>query len=132
MLEDTSLTVLSFCIRYYVCHDYFTSVPLYVVYGIVAGFCCAYLIFISENLSTYVSGVSTSQWLVLFLPLLYLLCLLRKLEKLAVFRCAQTQLKSQAASYSYWPAYVSRVTGFIRNRSVSTVIIPPHEYKKKS
>ncbi|XP_043226186.1 amino acid transporter ANT1-like isoform X1 [Amphibalanus amphitrite] len=49
------------------------------------GFCCAYLIFISENLSTYVSGVSTSQWLVLFLPLLYMLCLLRKLEKLAVF-----------------------------------------------
>lgn len=48
------------------------------------GFCCAYLIFISENLSTYISGVSTAQWLLFFLPPLYLLCLLRQLEKLAI------------------------------------------------
>lgn len=49
------------------------------------GFCCAYLIFISENVSSYVPGVSPSHWLLLLLPPLFLICLLRNLAKLAGF-----------------------------------------------
>ncbi|XP_076344779.1 uncharacterized protein LOC143244286 isoform X6 [Tachypleus tridentatus] len=50
------------------------------------GFCCAYLIFISENLSSYISRVSKPQWLIILLPPLFLLTLLRHLHKLALFR----------------------------------------------
>ncbi|KAG1714430.1 Amino acid transporter AVT3C [Nymphon striatum] len=47
------------------------------------GFTCAYLIFITENMSTYVPSVSKSHWLLLILPPLYLLTLYRQLHKLA-------------------------------------------------
>lgn len=47
------------------------------------GFCCAYLIFISENLSDYVKGVKIGQWLGLLLPPLCLLTLVRHLGSLA-------------------------------------------------
>jgi len=54
------------------------------------GFCCAYLIFISENLSTYVHTVQKNQWLVFLLPPLFFLTLIKDLGRLAVFSlCAQ-------------------------------------------
>ncbi|CAG0899359.1 unnamed protein product [Darwinula stevensoni] len=49
------------------------------------GFCCAYLIFITENLSGYFPSLSKPQWLVLLLPPLFLLTLLKRLDKLAIF-----------------------------------------------
>lgn len=49
------------------------------------GFCCAYLIFILENVSSYIPYVNKSQWLILLLPPLFLLTLLRHLHKLAIF-----------------------------------------------
>ncbi|XP_014662023.1 PREDICTED: amino acid transporter ANTL1-like [Priapulus caudatus] len=47
------------------------------------GFCCAYLIFISENLGSYVEKISKSDWLLIMLPFLFLLTLLRELHSLA-------------------------------------------------
>ncbi|XP_064636490.1 uncharacterized protein LOC135493268 isoform X2 [Lineus longissimus] len=48
------------------------------------GFCCAYLIFILENLSDYIKGVPLWGWLLILLPPLYLLTLLRHLSSLAI------------------------------------------------
>ncbi|ELT99255.1 hypothetical protein CAPTEDRAFT_221555 [Capitella teleta] len=48
------------------------------------GFCCAYLIFISENLSDYIAGMHLIHWLAILLPPLFLLTLLRTLNSLAV------------------------------------------------
>ena len=50
------------------------------------GFCCAYLIFISENLNSYFPAVDQHIWLLMFMPFLYLLTLYRQLHKLAFFR----------------------------------------------
>ncbi len=49
------------------------------------GFCCAYLIFISENLSTFVHGLAQHQWLIVILPPLFFLTLIPDLNNLAVF-----------------------------------------------
>ncbi|XP_048775829.1 uncharacterized protein LOC125680372 [Ostrea edulis] len=49
-----------------------------------AGFCCAYLIFISENLSSYIPKLKLIHWLILLLPPLCLLTLLRQLKSLAL------------------------------------------------
>ena len=49
------------------------------------GFCCAYLIFITENLSTY--ALHKQLWLLILLPALFLLTLYRHLNRLAYFRC---------------------------------------------
>ena len=77
--------------------------------NIVLGFCCAYLIFITENMSHYFLTATPSssdvnmtenkendennsfiQRYILFIMLLplCLLCFLRHLDKLAMFRCA--------------------------------------------
>lgn len=48
------------------------------------GFCCAYLIFISENLSDYIPGLNLVHWLLILLPPLGVLCLLRHLSSLAI------------------------------------------------
>ncbi|KAL5012999.1 hypothetical protein ScPMuIL_011550 [Solemya velum] len=48
------------------------------------GFCCAYLIFISENLSDYIPKMSTKYWLLILLPPLSLLTQLRQLGSLAL------------------------------------------------
>ncbi|XP_050417688.1 uncharacterized protein LOC126831105 [Patella vulgata] len=48
------------------------------------GFCCAYLIFIAENLSDYIKGFSISNWLLILLPPLSILTLLRHLNSLAL------------------------------------------------
>ncbi|XP_022253203.1 amino acid transporter AVT3B-like [Limulus polyphemus] len=66
------------------------------------GFCCAYLIFISENLSSYVSRVSKPQWLVILLPPLFLLTLLRHLHKLALFSFFAQVSNLFAFSVVFW------------------------------
>lgn len=48
------------------------------------GFCCAYLIFISENLSSYFHRITKTDWLLLMLFPLFLLTLLRQLHSLAI------------------------------------------------
>lgn len=48
------------------------------------GFCCAYIIFISENLSDYFNGIKIGQWLLILLPPLFFLTLLRHLSSLAM------------------------------------------------
>ncbi|XP_025087505.1 amino acid transporter AVT3B-like isoform X2 [Pomacea canaliculata] len=47
------------------------------------GFCCAYLIFIAENLSDYISSIKLWGWLCFLLPPLFLLTLFRHLSTLA-------------------------------------------------
>ena len=49
------------------------------------GFCCAYLIFISENLATFIHGLNQHQWLIIIMPPLFLLTLIPDLSKLAMF-----------------------------------------------
>ncbi|KAK3798097.1 hypothetical protein RRG08_034653 [Elysia crispata] len=47
------------------------------------GFCCAYLIFICQNLSDFVPSVGMVQWLLMILPPITMLTLLRSLNSLA-------------------------------------------------
>ena len=49
------------------------------------GFCCSYLIFISENLSVVFHGISKEEWIALILPPVFLLTLVPDLSKLAIF-----------------------------------------------
>ena len=49
------------------------------------GFCCAYLIFISENLASFIHGLTQHQWLVVILPPLYFMTLIPDLGNLAIF-----------------------------------------------
>lgn len=49
------------------------------------GFCCAYLIFITENLASFFPVVSKNQWLVLILPPLLFLTMIPDLGRLAIF-----------------------------------------------
>ncbi|XP_033104591.1 amino acid transporter AVT3C-like [Anneissia japonica] len=49
------------------------------------GFCCAYLIFITENLGSYIVKFATFQWLLFLLPPLAFLAMLRHLNHLAIF-----------------------------------------------
>lgn len=49
------------------------------------GFCCAYLIFITENLASFIDGLTQSQWLLIILPPLFLLTLVPDLGNLAIF-----------------------------------------------
>ncbi|KAK3100134.1 hypothetical protein FSP39_015195 [Pinctada imbricata] len=49
-----------------------------------AGFCCAYLIFISENLSDYFPHMKIVHWLCILLPPLSMMTLLRHLGSLAL------------------------------------------------
>jgi len=48
------------------------------------GFCCAYLIFITKNLSDFVPSVTMGEWLIIVLPPLAMLTFLRSLSSLAV------------------------------------------------
>jgi len=47
------------------------------------GFCTMYLIFISQNMSIYLSGISVKEIVVLTLPILVLLCWIGSLKLLA-------------------------------------------------
>ena len=49
------------------------------------GFCCAYLIFISENLSAIFHSVDKQEFLAMILPVMFLLSLVPDLNKLAIF-----------------------------------------------
>lgn len=49
------------------------------------GFCCAYLIFISENLASFIHGLAQHQWLMILLPPLFFLTLIPDLSNLAIF-----------------------------------------------
>ena len=49
------------------------------------GFCCGYLIFITENLSNFFISVPKTSWLVFLLPPLFFLTLIPDLRKLAIF-----------------------------------------------
>ena len=49
------------------------------------GFCCAYLIFISENLSAIFPSIDKQEFLAMILPVMFLLSLVPDLNKLAVF-----------------------------------------------
>jgi len=66
------------------------------------GFCCAYLIFISENLSVYIPSVPKHQWLVLLLPPLFLLCLIKDLSKFAIFSLFAQVSNLFAFTVVYW------------------------------
>ena len=48
------------------------------------GFCCAYLIFISENMTSRFPSISKTQWLGLLMPVLFFLTLIPDLNKLAL------------------------------------------------
>ncbi len=53
---------------------------------ISTGFCCAYLIFIANNLASIIQGSHMFHWISVMLPPLAVLCMLRHLHKLAIFR----------------------------------------------
>ena len=66
------------------------------------GFCCAYLIFISENLSTYLPSVEKNHWLLLLLPPLFFLTLIKDLSKFAVFSLFAQVSNIFAFTVVYW------------------------------
>jgi len=66
------------------------------------GFCCAYLIFITENLTSYFPGVAKNQWLVFLLPPLFFLTLIPDLSKLAIFSLMAQVSNLLAFAVVFW------------------------------
>ena len=66
------------------------------------GFCCAYLIFISSNLSTFVPSVEKNSWLLLLLPPLFFLTLIKDLSRFAVFSLFAQISNIFAFTVVYW------------------------------
>jgi len=68
------------------------------------GFCCAYLIFISENMAQYITnGEKYTNFLIYLMVVpLTLLCLLRKLNKLAVFSLVADFANISAYLIVFW------------------------------
>eukprot|EP00096_Caligus_rogercresseyi_P003500 TRINITY_DN1661_c0_g1_i1.p1 TRINITY_DN1661_c0_g1~~TRINITY_DN1661_c0_g1_i1.p1 ORF type:complete len:426 (-),score=133.38 TRINITY_DN1661_c0_g1_i1:1747-3024(-) len=66
------------------------------------GFCCAYLIFITETLSSYFPTVSKSEWLFLSLPPLFCLTLIRDLSRLAPFSLIGQIFNFLAFAVVFW------------------------------
>jgi len=66
------------------------------------GFCCAYLIFISENLETYIPSVEKTSWLFLLLPFLFLLTLVKDISQFAVFSLFAQLSNIFAFTVVYW------------------------------
>ncbi|XP_006819511.1 uncharacterized protein LOC102806055 [Saccoglossus kowalevskii] len=65
-------------------------------------FCCAYLIFIIENLSSFVHEMHMYQWLFIILPPLAFLTLIRKLHKLAIFSLFADFANVTAYAVVFW------------------------------
>ncbi|XP_046394418.1 amino acid transporter AVT3B-like [Ischnura elegans] len=66
------------------------------------GFCCAYLIFIMENLSKFFTSLTHFHWLLLILPPLFFITLLRHLSKLAIFSLFAQITNLFAFSVVFW------------------------------
>jgi len=66
------------------------------------GFCCAYLIFISENLSAYIPSVEKNSWLLLLLPPLFLLTLIKDISQFAIFSLFAQLSNLFAFTVVYW------------------------------
>ncbi|XP_077984384.1 uncharacterized protein LOC144439017 [Glandiceps talaboti] len=66
------------------------------------GFCCAYMIFITENLSTFIYELHMYQWLFILLPPLALLTMIRKLHKLAIFSLFADFANVTAYAVVFW------------------------------
>ncbi|XP_071452815.1 uncharacterized protein [Hetaerina americana] len=66
------------------------------------GFCCAYLIFIMENLSQFFTSLSNFHWLLIILPPLFFITLLRHLSKLAFFSLFAQVTNLFAFSVVFW------------------------------
>lgn len=66
------------------------------------GFCCGYLIFITENLSAFIPSVPKGQWLLLILPPLFFLTLIPDLSRLAVFSLLAQVSNLLAFAVVYW------------------------------
>jgi len=66
------------------------------------GFCCTYLIFISENLSTYISTVEKTTWLLLMLPPLFILTLVKDISQFAIFSLFAQLSNLFAFTVVYW------------------------------
>jgi len=66
------------------------------------GFCCGYLIFITENLADFVPVVPKTQWLVFILPPLFFLTLIPDLSRLAVFSLLAQVSNLVAFAVVYW------------------------------
>jgi len=66
------------------------------------GFCCAYLIFISENLHTYLPHIEKNVFLLLLLPPLFLLTLVKDLSRFAVFSLFAQVSNIFAFTVVYW------------------------------
>eukprot|EP00088_Acartia_fossae_P004214 TRINITY_DN11794_c0_g1_i10.p1 TRINITY_DN11794_c0_g1~~TRINITY_DN11794_c0_g1_i10.p1 ORF type:complete len:522 (+),score=67.77 TRINITY_DN11794_c0_g1_i10:78-1643(+) len=66
------------------------------------GFCCAYLIFISENLSVSFPDVEKRKWLLLLLPALFLLTLIKDLARFAIFSLFAQISNLLAFTIVYW------------------------------
>jgi len=66
------------------------------------GFCCAYLIFISENLSSTFPSIEKHKWLGLMLPFLFLLTLIKDLSKFAIFSLFAQVSNLLAFMIVYW------------------------------
>lgn len=66
------------------------------------GFCCGYLIFITENLSNYYTSVTRTSWLVFLLPPLFFLTLIPDLRKLAIFSLMAQVSNLMAFAVVFW------------------------------
>ena len=66
------------------------------------GFCCGYLIFITENLSNYFTTVEKTTWLVFLLPPLFFLTLIPDLRKLAIFSLMAQVSNLLAFAVVFW------------------------------
>jgi proton-coupled amino acid transporter len=78
---------------------YLVEVPILVSQ---AGFSCAYLIFISENVSNVIPSISTSTWLVFILIPLFFLCTLKHLKSLGTFSIVADFANVFAYGIVYW------------------------------